>query len=273
MASSRLGWLELALLDNVHWPVFHIPQNRLPREPIVSLLRILYEDNHLLVVDKPVGVATMGVASEETTMARLAARYLKEKYHKPGNVYVGIVSRLDRMVSGVLLMARTSKAASRLSTQFRERQVKKRYLACVSGPVEGALDQWYSRVDYLIKSESRQRMETTDPSNRRAQEASLQYRVVASDRRKSLLEIKLITGRKHQIRVQLAAMGHPILGDTKYDSSIPFPSGIALHCHSLSIHHPTLGSPMHFCSLPEHWPSNLASLLQVAGPLLDEHQS
>jgi 23S rRNA pseudouridine1911/1915/1917 synthase len=240
---------------------------------IVSPLRVLYEDNHLLVVDKPVGIATMGVAQNEMTMAGLAAQYLKQKYSKPGNVYVGIVSRLDRLVSGVLLMARTSKAASRLSTQFRERQVKKRYLTCVEGQIEGEFGQWFMRSDHLAKNEARQRMEVTTPGNNRGQEACLRYRLLSENRGCSLLEIELLTGRKHQIRAQLAALGHAILGDRKYGSEESFAQGIALHCHSLEIVHPTLQTPKHFCSLPEHWPGKIANLVNVARPLFDAQAS
>lgn len=233
----------------------------------MTRLEVLYEDNHLLVVDKPVGIATMGVAAEELTMARLAANYLKQKYRKPGNVYVGVVSRLDRMVSGVLLLARTSKAASRLSNQFRQRSVAKRYLACVGGTVPGAAEAWYELNDHLLKSESRQRMEVVSPHHAGAQQATLRYRLLNHDRAHSLLEVELITGRKHQIRAQLTSLGHPIVGDRKYDSNIPFPAGIALHCHYLGVAHPTQQTPLHFRSLPTHWPAHIEKLL--SGTRLD----
>ena len=229
-------------------------------------IHVLYEDNHLLVVDKPVGIATMGVSPEEPSMARLAAAYLKEKFHKPGNVYVGVVSRLDRLVSGILVLARTSKAASRLSAQLREQRVDKRYLTVVAGTLATEPLRWHELDHFMLKNESRQRMEVVSGSRSGAQHAKLRYRLVMQDRRCSLVEIVLITGRKHQIRLQLAEAGHPILGDAKYGSQLTFPHGIALHCHHVQVEHPTLHSQLEFSSIPKHWPANIAKLIPAVLP-------
>lgn len=216
-------------------------------------LKILYEDNHLLVVDKPAGIATMGTGDDVPTVARQAAAYLKKKYHKPGKVFVGVVSRIDRLVSGVLILARTSKAASRLSEQIRNQTTSKRYLALVEGEVPGPLGQWREVENHLAKNELEQRMEVVSPTTERAQLAQLRLRPLATDASSSLVEVELRTGRKHQIRVQLSACGHPILGDRKYDSHRKFSPGIALHCYRLTVAHPTKQQAMTFESLPNQW--------------------
>lgn len=214
-------------------------------------LQVLLEDNHLLVVNKPAGIATMGTAAGTTSMVTLAKAYLKQHYKKPGNVYLGVVSRLDSLVSGVLVFARTSKAAARLSEQFRERGTKKIYWAVVEGvpePASGELVHW------LSKDESQQRMVVRSKKSADAQEARLKYQTLRKSTRGTLLEVELQTGRKHQIRAQLAALGHPILGDRKYGSEKHFPTGIALHARSLTIGHPTLKQPMTFVAeLPQAW--------------------
>ena len=214
-------------------------------------LTVLFEDNHLLVVNKPAGIATMGTAAGTTSMVTLAKAYLKQKHKKPGNVYLGVVSRLDSLVSGVLVFARTSKAAARLSEQFRERETKKIYWAIVAGmpePMQGELIHWMS------KDESHQRMVARSKKSADAQEARLKYRALQEVRHGTLVEVELLTGRKHQIRVQLAAAGHSIFGDRKYGSEIPFPAGIALHARLLTIEHPTLKKPLSFnAELPKAW--------------------
>jgi len=205
-------------------------------------LDVLYEDNHLLAVNKPAGLPTQGAVATKPSVVSQAKAYLKRKYRKPGNVYLGVVSRLDSLVSGVVILARTSKAAARLNDQFRGRQVKKTYWAIATGRVEPPSGQL---VDFLAKDEQNKRMAIVVGSGKRgknsqakAQEAKLSYRrlkVIGDD---SLLEIALETGRKHQIRLQLAARGHPIVGDRKYGSKRAFQSGIALHCRRLVIEHP-----------------------------------
>jgi 23S rRNA pseudouridine1911/1915/1917 synthase len=200
-----------------------------------AALDILYEDNHLLAVNKPPGLPTQGAAAGEFSLLVLAKDYIKRKYQKPGNVYLGTVSRLDSAVSGVVVFARTSKAAARLSEQFRTRAVGKIYWAVVSGQP----DKNASCVDWLVKDEARQRMRVADEQTAGAQLARLTYRRMQRLPRGWLLEIELETGRKHQIRVQLAARGLPILGDIKYGSREPFAGGVALHARLLELTHPT----------------------------------
>lgn len=213
-------------------------------------LEVLYEDNHLLVVVKPAGIATMGVAGEETSLLTLAKADIKRRYQKPGNVYLGVVSRLDAPVTGVVLIARTSKAARRLNEQFRQREVAKTYWAVVEGcpPPSG---QW---VDWLGADERHRRMHIVGRSHPGAQEARLKYQVLRQLEGLSLVEVALETGRKHQIRVQAAHHGYPIVGDRKYGSTRPFPDGIALHARQLAVSHPVSGQRLTFeAPLPRSW--------------------
>lgn len=200
------------------------------------MLDVLYEDNHLLVVAKPAGLATVGVADDEPSLAKQAKQYLKHKYSKPGNVFLGVVSRLDLLVTGIVVFARTSKAAARLSEQFRSRKVKKQYLAIVAGvppTVEQTLTNW------VLKNDARHRMEVVPASTPQATHAELRYQLLQSQQASSLVSVELITGRKHQIRLQLSHAGYPILGDTKYGSQQSFSPGIALHAWQLQFDHPT----------------------------------
>jgi 23S rRNA pseudouridine1911/1915/1917 synthase len=215
-------------------------------------LDILFEDNHLLVIDKPAGIPTQGAQPSEESMVTLAKDYIKHRYQKPGNVYLGVVSRLDALVSGVLIFARTSKAAARLSEQFREAETHKRYWAIVSGhpqPPSASLTDW------LLKDESQHCMKIVPARTPQAQEARLQYRCLQQlNARHAWLEVTLETGRKHQIRVQLASHGWPILGDAKYGSRESFPHGIALHARSLRIEHPTQHTSLEFqAPVPASW--------------------
>jgi 23S rRNA pseudouridine1911/1915/1917 synthase len=212
---------------------------------------ILYEDNHLLVVNKPAELPTMGVAADKPSLLALAKQYIKEKYGKPGDVYLGIVSRLDAPVTGALVMARTSKAASRLTKQFRERDVTKLYWALIEAhrmPPQGTLVNW------LRKDERHRKVLLCGQDDPGAQEARLNCRLLEDSRRIKLLEIELETGRKHQIRVQLSARKTPILGDRKYGSRFDFSPGIALHARRLAFTHPVRKTPLAFtAALPEPW--------------------
>jgi 23S rRNA pseudouridine1911/1915/1917 synthase len=214
-------------------------------------LTTLYEDNHLLAVNKPAGVPTMGVAAGQTSVVTLARQYIKRKYRKPGNVYLGVVSRLDTGTSGVLMLARTSKAAARLTEQFRSRGAKKTYLAIVSGdvtPAEGTMTDW------LLKDDRAQRMTIVAAGSPGAQEAKLSYRVLQNLQRGTLVEIDLQTGRKHQIRVQFAARGWPVWGETKYAAGAAFEPGLALHARRLVIEHPVRHEPVELLApLPQSW--------------------
>ena len=202
-------------------------------------IEVLFEDNHLLVVNKPALLPTMGVKADEDSLYRRAAQYLKDKYNKPGNVYVGVVSRLDAHTSGAIVLARTSKAASRLSDQIRRGTIEKRYLALVPAGLSPANA---TLADRLVKNESLHRMQVV-PENAapvpNEKDALLSYHTIADNGQVQALDVDLQTGRKHQIRVQLENAGFPILGDRKYGSQRRFPKGIALHCRSLSSLHPT----------------------------------
>ena len=217
------------------------------------MLDVLYEDNHLLVVNKPPLLPTMGVAENKSSLVTVAKSYLKQKYNKPGNVFLGIVSRLDAFASGTIVLARTSKAASRLSQQIRSRAMDKSYLTIVSGmPIEhvGQLENW------VAKDEPNHRMMTVSEATSRNQAklAQLEYETLGQHENRSLLSVQLITGRKHQIRVQFSALRAPIVGDRKYGSREWFAAGIALHCHRLTFRHPTQKNEMSFVSWPpEHW--------------------
>ena len=215
-------------------------------------LDVLFEDNHLLVVNKPAPLATMGTAADEGSLVKIAKQYLKGKYQKPGNVYLGVVSRLDAWVTGVLVMARTSKAAGRLSEQFRNRSVRKRYLALVEGCPPQAK---FELTDYLVKSERHKRMQVVPQGQTQdAHRAELKAQVLARQNDVSLLDIELVTGRKHQIRVQLENCGVPILGDRKYGGERPFERGIALHAYRLHLEHPVKRVPLDFvCAPPVYW--------------------
>lgn len=212
---------------------------------------VLFEDNHLLAVVKPAGLPTMGVEAGRVSLVTLARDYLKAKYGKPGNVYLGVVSRLDAASSGVIVLARTSKAAARLSELFRRGDVEKTYWALVEGRPEPPED---SCTDWLVKDEQQMKMVISTPHQAGAQEARLRYRTLRKLPRETLLEVRLETGRKHQIRVQLARCGHPVLGDRKYGAKTDFPRGIALHSRQLELEHPVRKTPLRLeAPLPAAW--------------------
>jgi 23S rRNA pseudouridine1911/1915/1917 synthase len=214
-------------------------------------LSIIYEDNHLLVINKPAGLPTMGVAEDRPSVLSVAKDYIKHRYNKPGNVYLGVVSRLDAPVTGVLVIARTSKAAKRLNEQFRGRSIDKIYWALIEGkitPAEGLC------VDRIAEDKRHRRMWVVGPTIPDAKEGRLTYRTLAPVKKGTLLEVHLETGRKHQIRLQLAERGHPVLGDRKYGSVRRWPHGIALHARRLTIEHPVLREPITFeAPLPKPW--------------------
>ena len=212
-------------------------------------MQVLHEDNHLLAVMKPSGLATMGLADGEETLLTLAKDYIKKKYNKPGNVYLGVVSRLDVPVSGVVVFARTSKAAARLNEQFRDRTATKTYLALVEGVIEPAAAEC---IDRIREDERHRKVWIT--RDQVGKESKLSYKSLQRSPSCSLIEIHLETGRKHQIRIQLASRGFPILGDRKYGAQSEFPDGIALHAWKLALRHPIGGEPLEFVALlPANW--------------------
>jgi 23S rRNA pseudouridine1911/1915/1917 synthase len=198
---------------------------------------VLYEDNHLLVIDKPARMPSQADASGDLSAFDWAKEYIRVKYEKPGEVYMGLVHRLDRPVRGVLLLARTSKAATRMAEQFRLRQVRKVYYAVVlksPGQPHGQLHHWVGKVPGQTNI-----MRAYPKPGEDRKEATLDYRVLAENKGLTLLEIIPLTGRKHQIRVQLAAIGCGIVGDLKYNETPPLPDkSIALMAGRLIFTHP-----------------------------------
>ncbi|GAA4444585.1 RNA pseudouridine synthase [Pontibacter saemangeumensis] len=212
------------------------------------MLEVLYEDNHVLAVNKPAGLLVHGDETGDTTLADLAKAYIKEKYNKPGNVFVGVVHRLDRPVSGVVLLAKTSKALARLNELFRGKKTQKTYWAVVQNrppQEEGTLVHW------LIKDSSRNITKAYAKENKSGLRSELHYKLLQAQQDKYLLEVNPITGRSHQIRVQLASMRCTILGDLKYGAPQPLPDkSIALHARELQFEHPTLKTQVTVRALP-----------------------
>ena len=202
---------------------------------------IVFEDNHLLVISKPVGLLSQEDHTGEPDVLTLCKRYIKKRYDKPGNVFLGLVHRLDRPVGGVMLLAKTSKAASRLSEQIRKRTVKKRYLAVVNGqpPANGFLEH------HIIKDEKTNTVKVIKKPVKNSKPAQLSFLKLEQSKNLALLEINLITGRAHQIRIQLAEAGTPIIGDQKYGKG-EVKTDIALFAHSFQAEHPTLKETMIF---------------------------
>ena len=208
---------------------------------------VLHVDNHLLVVDKPAGMLAQGDATGDADLVTLAKAYLKARFERPGQVFVGLVHRLDRPVSGVMVLARTSKGAARLSAQFAGHETEKRYLAVVEGRLEGGGEQ----VDWLVKGE-RGSVKRVPEGSTGAKRAALRWEAIAIEGRRTLVGVALQTGRAHQIRVQLAGLGAPVVGDLRYGAKAPFEDGkrIALHASRLSVDHPTRAERMTFASRP-----------------------
>ena len=223
-------------------------------------LEILYEDNHCLAVYNPAGAASAHFQGDEETIDRAVKAYLKQKHQKPGNVFLGVVHRLDKPVSGVLLFARTSKAAARLAEQFREGTVEKVYWAVVEGELErnaGSLEDW------LRKDSRAGRVEVVEPHEPGARQALLHYQCRASHGGLSWLEVRPQTGRTHQLRVQLAHHGHPIYGDAKYGSVQLFGRAIGLHARALTFLHPVRYEPITLTAdVPRNWRGRFAYVLR-----------
>ncbi len=213
-------------------------------------LKVIYEDNHIIVVEKIPNVPSQEDKTGDVSMMTLIKDYLKEKYNKPGNVYLGLVHRLDRPVGGVMVFAKTSKAASRLSNEVREKVFKKEYLAVVDGKLEkekGTLE------NYLYKDKKTNTSYVVDKDKKDAKFAKLDYEVIKYDKENdlSLIKINLHTGRHHQIRVQLSNIGHSIYGDQRYGTRGKNKQ-IALWAYKLTIEHPTKKEKMEFKDLPKN---------------------
>jgi 23S rRNA pseudouridine1911/1915/1917 synthase len=220
-------------------------------------LERLYEDNHCLAVNKPAGLLSQGDESGEASLVELIRRDLKIRYQKPGNVYVGLLHRLDRPTSGVVLLAKTSKAAGRLSSEFRSGRVAKLYWAIVEGEPAEPSGVW---VDHLAKDRRANRVDRTDERDSLARLARVEFEVLERQGGYTKLALRPMTGRSHQLRVQLASRGIPILGDRKYGSgkSLRAEDGgfrIALHARQLTFTHPTLRVAISVeAPVPADWP-------------------
>lgn len=215
-------------------------------------MTVLYEDNHIIIVNKSPGEIVQGDKTGDKPLSDIVKEYLKEKYHKPGNVFCGVTHRLDRPTSGVVVFARTSKALSRLNEMFRKGEVDKTYWAVVKNrpPLEED-----TLVHYLIKNEKNNKSTAYQREKPNTKKAVLRYRLIATSENYHLLEIKLETGRHHQIRCQLAKIGCPIKGDLKYGAERSNPDGsISLHARGISFVHPVS-----------------KELINVAAPLMEDN--
>ena len=199
-------------------------------------MKVLYEDNHLIIINKAAGEIVQGDKTGDEPLSDKVKAYLKEKYHKPGNVFCGVTHRLDRPTSGAVMFAKTSKALKRLNDMFRNGEVKKTYWAIVKKRPAMEED---TLTHYLIKNEKTNKSVAYDVEKPHTRRAVLHYRLIAASQNYYLLEIDLETGRHHQIRCQLAKIGSPLKGDLKYGAERSNPDGsISLHAHTISFVHP-----------------------------------
>ena len=212
-------------------------------------LKILYEDNHIIVVEKPVNIPSQGDKTGDEDMLTIIKKYLIEKYNKPGDAYLGLVHRLDRPTGGVMVFAKTSKAASRLSEQIREKKFEKEYLCIVDGKMEKNTDVY---EDYLVKNEKNNLSKVTDSKNKNAKKAKLEYEVIKYNEEinLSVVKVKLYTGRHYQIRVQFSSRNHSLYGDQKYGTRGKGKQ-LCLWAYKLSFFHPITKEKLEFEDYPE----------------------
>ena len=223
----------------------------------IKELKILYEDNHIIVVIKPVGIPVQQDKTGDIDLLSIIKEYLKEKHNKPGNVYLGLVHRLDRMVGGVMVFAKTSKAASRISNYIREKNFKKRYFAIVNGKLEKSSKKIVLQ-NYLVKNERLNMSRVCSKDTKNAKESILEYNVIKNFKYKgkeySKVDINLMTGRHHQIRVQFANINAPLYGDIKYGNKInKVGQNLALWSYYLSFFHPTKDEYLEFTFNPTEY--------------------
>ena len=206
-------------------------------------MNVLYEDNHIIIVNKASGEIVQGDKTGDTPLVETVRAYIKDKYNKPGNVFCGLTHRLDRPVSGVVIFAKTSKALERINNMLQKHEIKKTYWAIVKNAPkqsEGTL------VNYLVRNEKQNKSYAYNTEKPNSKRAELNYQIIGQSDRYTLLEVNLITGRHHQIRCQLAAMGCPIKGDLKYGFARSNPDGsISLHARSVEFTHPVSKELIH----------------------------
>lgn len=212
-------------------------------------LKVLYEDNHIIVVEKPVNIPSQGDKTGDVDMLSIIKSYIKEKYNKPGEVYLGLVHRLDRPTGGIMVFAKTSKAAGRLSEQVREHEFHKSYLCIVDGKLEKDKDEWR---DYLLKNEKTNTSKVVKEGTRNSKEAILDYEVIRYNEEinLSVVKVNIHTGRHHQIRLQFSSRGHSLYGDQKYGTR-GRGKQLALWAYSLSFKHPVTKEILNFEDYPE----------------------
>lgn len=205
-------------------------------------MEVVYEDNHIIIVNKSVGEIVQGDKTGDKPLSEIIKRYLKEKYNKPGNVFCGVVHRIDRPVAGLVIFAKTSKALERLNKMLRDGEIHKTYWALVESKPEkpeAAIE------NYLVSDGRINKTFISSPDNPEAKKSILSYKTIANGDRYTLLEVNLMTGRKHQIRAQLSAIGNPIKGDLKYGARRSNPDGgISLQAHKIEFIHPVSKNPI-----------------------------
>ena len=218
-------------------------------------LNILYEDNHIIVVIKPINILSQGDITQDTDMLTILKKYIKEKYNKPGNVFLGLVHRLDRPTSGIMVFARTSKAANRINEQIKNGIFKKSYLAVIHGHIKD--DGTF--IDYLEKKDNKSYIATKE----NGKYAELSYKRLAYDKTNnlSLVKINLKTGRNHQIRVQFSSRNYPLYGDSKYGSDSN--KNLGLFAYKLEFIHPTTKQLLSFTAYPDYQPFNIFKLKNI----------
>ena len=214
----------------------------------MNKINVLYEDNHIIVVEKPINMLSQSDSTKDIDLLTLVKQYIKEKYKKPGNVYVGLVHRLDRPVGGVMVFAKTSKAASRLSRQIANQEMKKSYLAIVDGIINEEHGIYQDKIE--------KNRDGNSIISEKGKTAILEYKVLERNKKenKTLVKISLKTGRHHQIRVQFSYHGHPLSGDQRYGKNDK--TQIALYAYRLELTHPTTKKRLSFQILPpqiDHW--------------------
>lgn len=212
-------------------------------------LKILFEDNQIIVVEKPINIPSQADKTGDEDMLTIIKKYLIEKYNKPGDAYLGLVHRLDRPTGGVMVFAKTSKAASRLSEQIREKQFEKEYLVIIDGKME---EDSGTFEDYMIKNEQKNMSKIVDSKTKNSKLAKLEYEVIKYNKEinLSVVKVKLHTGRHHQIRVQFASRNHSVYGDQKYGTRGKGKQ-LCLWAYKLSILHPITKEKMTFEAYPE----------------------
>ena len=221
------------------------------------MINIIYEDNHLLVVEKPINIPVQADSSKDLDFLNMLKNYIKNRDNKPGNVYLGLVHRLDRPVGGIMVFAKTSKCASRLSRQVRDNVLKKIYYAIVINKIAKPIGTF---EDYLLKDKSSNIVKV----DKKGKKAILDYELLGFANNMSLVKINLKTGRSHQIRVQFSTRGYPLYGDHKYNKNVKKNSNIALFAKKIIFEHPITKKKLMFeLSLPNKYPWNQFKYIDI----------